>query len=79
MEHLELLRRVLAAFLQKDLLAAGVVFGEFGDIVDTTVDDNPAIIILVVFGHFGNCVLLLLGHSVRGVVLLVDLPWGGIW
>ena len=54
-EIAELRRRILAGIHAGNPGAAGVMGGPFGDVVDFTRDDDPAIIVAVVPGDLFGC------------------------
>lgn len=50
-QHVELFRGILAGVDEDGLFAAGMVVKEFRDIEDLAIDDDPAVILLVVLGY----------------------------
>ena len=52
MEFLEFLCCVLPSLLEKYVLSSWVVTEEIGDIIDLSADDNPAVLVCLVFGYF---------------------------
>ncbi len=72
-QHLKLLRRVLAHVAEERLGTTWVLVNPVGDIHDNTLDRDPEILLLVVLGHLLEAELLLGNGELLDVVGLGDL------